>query len=81
MLDSKIARRIFGSFLLLSFLGLLLLGFLLMQYFHRETLENARQELQMHAQVIALNLRDNGFGAGGRPNAASTTSTPRPACA
>ena len=66
MLDSKIARRIFGSFLLLSFLGLLLLGFLLMQYFHRETLENARQELQMHAQVIALNLRDNGFGAGGR---------------
>ena len=62
MLDSKIARRIFGSFLLLSFLGLLLLGFLLMQYFHRETLENARQELQMHAQVIALNLKDEGFG-------------------
>ena len=62
MLDSKIARRIFGSFLLLSFLGLLLLGFLLMQYFHRETLENARQELQMHAQVIALGLKEEGFG-------------------
>ena len=66
MLDSKIARRIFGSFLLLSFLGLLLLGFLLMQYFHRETLENARQELQMHAQVIALGLKEDGFGTEAR---------------
>ncbi|MDY6268602.1 MAG: ATP-binding protein [Selenomonadaceae bacterium] len=64
MLDSKIARRIFGSFLLLSFLGLMMLGFFLMQYFHRETVENARRDLHTHAQVIALALKEGVYDLG-----------------
>ena len=40
MLDSKIAQRLLGSFLTLSFLGLTLLGVLLTSYFHKTNLDN-----------------------------------------
>lgn len=59
MLDSKIAQRLLGSFLTLSFLGLTLLGVLLTSYFHKTNLDNEKQKLLNEAKIVSLMLDDD----------------------
>lgn len=59
MLNAKITRRILRSFLLLSLTGLLILGILLMDFFHKENLRDEEQDLRVHAEIIEQTLRDD----------------------
>ena len=61
MPGSKIARRILGSFLLLTFTGLVVLGLVLMNYFQRERMMDEQKELATYAHVIALGLKDGTY--------------------
>lgn len=56
---TKIARRILGSFLLLTFLGLTLLGAMLMKYFYDERVAEQETELLHQARILAATLPDS----------------------
>ena len=59
MLNTKITRRILGSFLLLSLTGLLILGVILMDFFHNDNLNDEEHDLLLHAQIIEHTLHDD----------------------
>lgn len=59
MLNTKITRRILGSFLLLSLTGLVVLGLLLMDFFHNNNLQDEERDLLIHAQIIERTLNDD----------------------
>ena len=65
MLGSKIARRLFGSFLLLSLTGLTVLGLVLTSYFHDERMQSEQQELLTQARVLALGWKDGTYDRAG----------------
>ncbi len=56
MLGTTIARRILGSFLLLTLTALLVLGLVLTSYFQSAALRDAQTDLVTHARIIALAL-------------------------
>ncbi len=56
---TKIAWRILGSFLALTFLGLTLLGAMLMKYFYDERVAEQETELLHQAQILSLTLPDS----------------------
>ncbi len=52
MFKSRISRRLIGTMLLLTLISLSVLGIYLLQFFHRETLQNKTQELLINAKII-----------------------------
>ncbi|WP_294159329.1 ATP-binding protein [uncultured Selenomonas sp.] len=63
MLGSKIARRLFGSFLLLASACLLVLGLVLTSYFHDTAVRDEQKDLLVHANVLALALENGAYDA------------------
>ena len=65
MLGTTIARRILGSFLLLTLTALLVLGLVLTSYFQSAALKDAQTDLVTHARIIALALEHDARSPGG----------------